>query len=244
MTDKELLEFEKKGYELESRILHNQEIVRKQTAAVLDSNLTNSRIFLASLFFDLMKIREGVPGNSDETTSKVLSLITTYIQGFGITENLIYEGQYSKVASVLKQEYEILTRIKEHIESAAKEGKTPNVKHAPKGSQRIYGKLNDISHPSNSDIILDLIYKEFDGQVNAVSPIPVFNEEYAINLYKSHLFVGYEILKENVMLIADFYGIEILDELERNGFFEYVKVLRRSLLQGKVIEEKNNNANN
>lgn len=238
MTDKELLEFETKGYELENRILHNQEIVRKQTAVALDSNLTNSRIFLASLFFELMKIREGVPGNSEESTSKILYLLATYIQGFGITENLIYEGQYSKAASALKQEYEILTRIKELRENSAKEGKTPNVKFAPKGSQRIYGKLNDISHPSNSDIIFDLILKSFDGQINAVSPMPVFNEEYAINLYKSHLFIGYEILKEDLELIADFYGPEIFDELERNDFFEYVKILRRSLLQGKVIEEK------
>jgi len=242
MTDKEILEFEKRGYELEHRISHQQEFIRKKTSGILDSNLVNSRIFLASLFFDLMKIREGVAGESDEFISNILNLITTYIQGFGITENLIYEGQYSKAASMLKQEFEILTRIKEHRKECAKEGKTPNVKHAPKGSQRIYGKLNDISHPSNTDIISELLYKNFDGQTNKVSPVPIFNEEYAINLYKTHLFVGYEVLKENTELIANLYGIDILDELEDNNFFEFFKLLRQSLLQGKVLDEKNKNA--
>jgi hypothetical protein len=238
MNEKDIKTYEKKGYSLEAKIIKSQELIRHLTSKHLDSRLINARVLIASMIAELIEIREGIPGKTNEITGQILNLIATFIQGFGISENLIFEGQYSKVSAVLKQEYEILTRINELKENDAKEGKNPNVKYAPKGSQKIYGKLNDISHPSNSDIISELLRKYNYAKVNGVSPLPIYDKHYSENLYKSHLFISYEILKELILLLNEIYGDIIIVELEKSKFFDYFKILKQNLLLSDVLNEK------
>lgn len=238
MTEKDIKTYEDKGCLLENKIIKSQEIIRQLTSVNLDPKLIKSRVLIASMISELLEIREGIPGNTNETTSQILHLTATFIQGFGVSENLLFEGQYSKVSAVLKQEYEILTRINELKENSAKEGKNPNVKYAPKGSQKIYGKLNDISHPSNPEIISELLRKYNYANVKGVSPLPIYDKYYSENLYTSHLFISYEILKEMILLLNEIYGDEIIDELEKSHFFEYFKILKQNLIEGGVLNEK------
>jgi len=185
--------------------------------------------------YDVIKIKEGVPGDTNPKIEQILHLISTYIQGFGVTEDLIFAGQYTKVSALIKQEYEILARINEIKKEKAKIGETPNVKFAPKGSQRIYGELNKISHPSNPIIISDLLKHYNNGIVNAINIIPKFDKYYSLELYKSHLYIAFEITKESILLINELYGDAIIEKLKMIKVFDYFDFVREKLILSDVI---------
>jgi hypothetical protein len=146
---------------------------------------------------------EGLP--SLEKGKKIL-LIATYFQGCGFTERLIAEGQYFKTAAALKQDLEILTRIREIDAGEAKTGKTPHMRHAPKGSARIYGDLNKVAHPSNEALMhLHLEQVTTDG-VRGVSPFPIFRENTVQNEFKFHCWLCYSICHASVQVLVENYG--------------------------------------
>jgi len=238
MKENEIQKYAEKGYNLESLIIKKQELIRKITGKYLDSNLINSRIVISSILYDVVKIKEGIPGNSTPKSEQILHLISTYIQGFGITENLIFAGQYTKAAALIKQEYEILARINEIKKEKAKIGETPNVKFAPKGSQKIYGELNKISHPSNPNKIADLLNHYKNGIINAVSFSPKFDKYYSTELYKSHLYIAFEITKESILLLIELYGDIIIDKLREIRVFDYFDFVRERLILADVISKK------
>src|SRR5262249_18356787 len=140
--------------------------------------------------------RSGQPGKTSESISNRLLLICLYVQGAGFTERLISEGQYVKAAAVLKQDFEFLARIREFAKGTAKYGKVPNAKSAPEGSQRFYGELNDVAHPSKANLLKTLVSDYVAGDVNGVSPIPGFKRETARALYELHIFLSFEIARE------------------------------------------------
>jgi len=135
-------------------------------------------------------------------------LIVTYFQGCGFTERLIAEGQYAKAAAALKQDFEILTRINEVDAGEAQSGKTPQMRHAPKGSPRLYGELNKVAHPSN-EALLHLHLKQIvkDG-IGGVSPLPMFRESTVRNEFKLHCWLCYSICHASVQVLLENYGEE------------------------------------
>lgn len=238
MKASEIKKYANKGYQLESLIISKQDSIRVITGKYLDSNLINSRIILASILYDIIKVKEGIPGNTNHSVAQILHLISTYIQGFGVTEDLIFAGQYTKASALIKQEYEILARINEIKKNKAKIGETPNVKFAPKGSQRIYGKLNKISHPSNPNIISGLLRHYNDGAINGVNVIPKFDKSYSLELYKSHLYIAFEITKESILILTELYGDKIIEKLNRIKVFHYFKYVKEKLISSEVITTK------
>ncbi len=126
---------------------------------------------------------------------------------------LISEGQYIKAATCLKQDYEIITRINEVNNGTARPKVTPNVRNAPRGSQRYYGELNDISHPSNINILLGLVSSIENGEVRGVSPHPKYREDISRGLYQFHVWTLFELLRETFRLKMELYD-DIADEIE------------------------------
>jgi hypothetical protein len=159
---------------------------------------------MSSLAF-LLRLREGQPGATDESRSHRLVLIASFVQGAPATEGLISEGQYAKAAAALKQDYEILARLAEIRAGKAKQGQTPNVKHAPDGSQYIYGDLNKVAHPSNEPILDELLNKLIAGEIRGVSPLPVFQKDVARQLYEVHVFTLLHVVREGAKLITELY---------------------------------------
>lgn len=125
--------------------------------------------------------------------------LAAFIQGAGVTARLISEGQYLKAAAALKQDYELVTRIHEAVSGCAVEGRQPNVKHAPLGSQWCYGELNKIAHPANLDALSSLLSHRDGG---GLSVAPVFNEPAAVNFITLHLWICCEMVGLALELLA------------------------------------------
>jgi len=190
--------------------------IREKSKLGYEQQWLDSRMMLIGCLNHMVSFRSGVPGKTNESISHRLILITSFIQGIAYTESLISEGQYIKAAACLKQDYEIITRISEIQKGVAKEKVTPNVKHAPPGTQRFYGELNDISHPSNINILLGLVSSLEDGEIKGVSPLPKYRDDVSLGLYQLHVWTLFEILRETVKLKMELYD-DIKDELELVG---------------------------
>jgi hypothetical protein len=137
---------------------------------------------------------------------KKILLIATYFQGCGFTERLIAEGQYAKAAAALKQDFEILTRIKEIDAGEAHSGKTPQMRHAPKGSPRLYGELNKVAHPSNETLLHKHLEQVVKGGIKGVSPLPIFRESTVCSEFKLHCWLCYSICHASVQVLLENYG--------------------------------------
>jgi hypothetical protein len=150
--------------------------------------------------------KAGQKGSGTPEMGKKILLITTYFQGCGFTEHLIFEGQYAKAAAALKQDFEILTRIREIDAGAAHVGKTPQMRHAPKGSPKFYGELNNVAHPSNEFLMhLNLEQVTTEG-VRGVSPFPIFRESTVHNEFMLHCWLCYSICHASVQILIENYG--------------------------------------
>jgi hypothetical protein len=133
-------------------------------------------------------------------------LIAAYVQGISVVETLISEGQYVKAAAVLKQDLEILARLGEHREGVARPGQTPNVKYAPTGAGRWYGELNKVAHPSNPELISELLQRRPVGEQAGVSFVPVFDQNVAVGLYEVHVWTLLMLTRDSLLLTEAAYG--------------------------------------
>ena len=213
MDQETISRFLAEGCNLEGRIVQEGATIREISKHGYEREWLDLRLILTASLNHMMDIRSGIPGKTNDSISHRLILIVGYMQGISHTESLISEGQYIKAAACLKQDYEIITRIHEIKKGVDKPKITPNVKHAPKGSQRFYGELNDISHPSNINILLDLVHYTENGEIKMVSPIPHYVAEISRGLYLLHIWTMYEIFREEIQLKEELYD-DIGDELD------------------------------
>lgn len=198
--------FLRKGISLEADIFDASLAIREQSKNAYKRQWLDARLMMASIIRELQEFKSGVPGQCDATTSERLTLSILYTQGMTVTETMISEGQYVKATASLKQDYEILTRILEAKAGVAVGGKTPNVRHAPHGSQRFYGELNDVAHPSNLHLLQNLLRQLHSDDVHALSSVPEFNETIARNLYELHIWLTFQIVREIIALALEMYG--------------------------------------
>ncbi|WP_341503950.1 hypothetical protein [Gallaecimonas sp. GXIMD4217] len=238
MNYEEIEKFIAGGCNLEGLIVQTGDEIREASKLGYEQEWLDCRLMLISSINLLLNFRACVPGETNESNSDRLILLISLIQGISYTESLISEGQYIKAAACLKQDYEIITRVNEVKIGKAKPKVTPNVKHAPAGSQRIYGELNDISHPSNINILLDLVNKFENGEVKGVSPQPKYHNEISRSLYQLHVWLLFETLREMMMLKVDLYGKDILEEVEivKIQFLAAHKLLLQTGFE--IVEEK------
>lgn len=194
-----------RGMHLEGVIELEGKQIREQSKVSYGSELLDARLLAISCLAFLFDIRAGQPGASNESRSHRLVLAAAFLQGAPATETLISEGQYAKAAATLKQDYEILARLAEIRIGKAKQGQTPNARHAPDGSQFIYGDLNKVAHPSNEPILDELLNKLVAGEIRGVSPVPVFLKDIARQLYEVHVFTLLHVVREVAELMTELY---------------------------------------
>ena len=211
MDKNELERFLKGSIALEASIYKKGTEIREKSKKEYGTDLLDARLIFLSILSYIISCKSGVPGKTNESISERLLLIVTFIQGTYFTEALISEGQYVKAASALKQDFEIMTRIKEVRAGMSKYGKVPNIKNAPNGSRHFYGELNDLSHISKANILESVILRNISGNINGVSPLPVFNAHIAKKLYELHVFLCFEMAREALILFEDMYGTESKD---------------------------------
>jgi len=191
--------------ELEGKIISAGLSIRGQSKTAYHQGLLDARLVLVGGLAHVLSVRSGVPGESNESVSHRLVLLASFVQGIHPTESLISEGQYIKAAAVLKQDYEILARLGEVLEGTAVAGQTPNARAAPRGSQRLYGELNKVAHPSNKHLMEQLLGRLSAGEVQGISPFPVFNRGVACSLYELHVFTLMYALRAAVVLFLEMY---------------------------------------
>jgi hypothetical protein len=206
-----------KGRELRAAIRGGGMRVAKQATVIFGPNvffLERSVGLLARTIF----CKAGQQGASTPEIGHKILLIATYFQGCETTERLIAEGQHAKAAAALKQDFEILTRICEIDAGAARQGETPQMRHAPRGSARIYGELNKVAHPSNELLLHRHLEQVATDGIRGVSPIPIFRENTALNEFKLHCWLCYSMCHASVLVLLENYGEEdpfVLDCLNR-----------------------------
>jgi hypothetical protein len=194
------------GIELEAAIEQAGMNIREQAKNSYKQEWLDARMMLVAVISYLQSFRANIPGNTNPNIDEILTLISVFTQGVNWVERLISEGQYVKASAVLKQDYEILTRINEIKAGVAKSGTTPNVKHAPKGSQKVYGDLNNVAHPSNLHLLKNLLNQLHEGKVHRVSAIPIFNEQVLRELYELHIWLIIQIAREAIILAGEMYS--------------------------------------
>jgi hypothetical protein len=197
------------GKEIASNWMKQAQEIRFQSERDYGSILVESRLLMLTALADLLGFRAGVPGNTNKKLAEILQLITIFWQGQFYTEKLISEGQYVKGSAAIKQEIEIITRIRELKKGVAKDGETPQMKYAPPTLKKHYGDMNNIAHISRPDI-LDYLNSIEGGTFRAASIQPIFNGNKAKNLYKIHLEIFYNIIIESIELFQQLYP----DDLE------------------------------
>lgn len=134
-------------------------ISAKQNRKLMENELGNvivARNALKAVILSLFEKYDDIKGKPVKNKSEFLTLICSFIQGIDLVEKSIADGQYIKASALLKQDYEIVTRINEFKKGVAVAGKTPNVKHAPKNTQIFYGEimiLHTLRNSNNCKII-------------------------------------------------------------------------------------------
>lgn len=196
----------REGVNLEAAIYEAGARIREQSKADFPAEFTDTRLLLFTALSRLATCKSGVPGASSPSISHRLILNATFVQGLAMTETLVMEGQYAKAAAALKQDYELLVRVREVLAGTDKHGVTPQVRHAPDGSQRYYGDLNKLAHPSCLDVLTSVIASYEEGEARGVSPIPTYVRETAYSLYELHLYLMFEMTREAFRLFEEMYG--------------------------------------
>jgi hypothetical protein len=194
-----------KGRELRAAITGAGMRVAQQAKAVygLDAFFLERAV---GLLARTMLCKAGKKGRATREIGNKISLITTYFQGCAFTERLISEGQYAKAAAALKQDFEIVTRIEEISAGTVQTGKTPHMRHAPKGSARIYGELNRVAHPSHENLIYRHLQQVVTNGVPGVSPFPVFRENTVQSKFKLHCWLCFAVCRASVLVLIENYG--------------------------------------
>ena len=198
--------FLRKGINLEADIMAASLEVRELSKQGYKQEWLDARLQLASIIRHLQEFKAGIPGRTSPEISERRTLLTVFAQGMTATETLISEGQYIKATAALKQDYEILTRIYAVRDGVAKPGEGPYVNHAPRGSQPFYGDLNKVAHPSNLDLLQNLMRELHKGEVHGISSVPEFNPTAACSLYELHVWLILEIAREYIRLSIELYG--------------------------------------
>jgi len=204
--DQEIKEFLSKGLSFEEHLLKIGVLIRNQSKEVYSYNLLDARLTLISIYFHLINWKSNIPGITNQQISERLELIAAFFQRTYLVETAISEGQYFKAAAMLKQNIEIVTRIRELREGLAKNAKVPNVKNSPKGMNIFYSQLNDIAHISKPELYSLFLEKLSIGSFIGASPFPTTNTEVARNLYELHIWLLFEMVRELMILFTEMYG--------------------------------------
>jgi hypothetical protein len=199
-------DFLEKGLKLEVDVLQQGKAIRELAKIDYHTAWLDARLILLSISQHVFSAKNLIPGKTSDDISHILILLTAFYQGTHATETLISEGQYIKAATVLKQDYEILARIYEVKKGTAKVGQTPQIRYLEEEVRGYYGDLNKVAHPSNQEMLENLMQTLSFGTAQAISHVPVYNKDYSMSLYELHIWLIYIITQQHLILFAEMYS--------------------------------------
>jgi len=230
-----LMQFTQEGINLEEDLKLKCDSINEKSETLFDQRLIESRIILISIFYDLTQIPTVQSEKNTESVRKRLNLIATYIKGMSFEKDAISYGLYTKASTMLKQSFEILTRILEVKKGVEKEGQTPQVKNLPKEFRKFNGHINKIAHPSKSDIISKFLTKfNHKGDIY-ISYLPSFIPQVAKTMYSTHILFMYSIIYEKIVLLVEVNGNDIFKVMKERKIIDYMKYVSDNLVECGVI---------
>ena len=194
------------GMDLEDDVDKQGGLIRNMSQDAYDVKWLDARLMLMSVLGLLQKYKAGVPGKSGFAIAERITLVAAFSQGSTFTERLISEGQYIKAAACLKQDFEIVVRLKDVVRGNAKPGRNPKIADLDQEAKRWYGELNDISHPAKFAILQSLMHARSEGRVKGIGVYPEFVNDMATRLYATHLWTLSNVAMHQIMLSREMYG--------------------------------------
>jgi hypothetical protein len=206
-------EFLSNGRWMQKTIDAYSRVARKEANSTLAPMVEFRAYTMALLAYttDSMEAQAGDRSFDREIIETQEACLQAFVQSSGCTERLILEAQYIKAAAALKQDFELLTRILEAHAGCAIPNRTPNIRHAPEGSQRFYGQLNQMAHPSNLDAIFGLMSAPFGG----ASTMPVFKGQISRDFYNLHIWICDQMARLSLGFLILIHGED--DDRVREG---------------------------
>ncbi len=170
------------------------------------------------------------PDGVSEGASKRISLTAGLLQSIAIVEQAISCGFYWAASALLRQHMEALARVI-HIRKgkSGTEKRSPHVGVLPFRLKQNYGRLSELAHVSNGELLRDFSISEISDLV--ASPLPRYRKDWANDLLAVHTghmitlafeihYLHTEIYRERELfdVNARLYGVaKILEEL---GYWE------------------------
>jgi hypothetical protein len=203
----EIVELFRHSYILEKTFAERSREIRVLSEQHIAEELFEIRRALVSALAFILYCKSGIPGITSPSIHQRLTLISTFSQGFIITESLILEGNYIKAAAILKQDFEGMTRLIALRESKkVKRGKLVSIQSVFRGKQgELYGDLNDIAHVSKDDVLVSLLDTILNNDVVGISPLPSFNAAISLQMYSSYLTILHNIVVEGILVFSEMY---------------------------------------
>ncbi len=169
---------------------------------------------LGNLLIALVNQGSYDPDSVNENASQRIALTTGLLQASTVPERLVRSGQYWASVAVLRQQMESLARlrqIREGLKSVA--NKPANVSLLPMALRTSYGRLSELAHVSNGELLQDLVAAEGSGEVTSV--VPTFRLDWLTGILSQHVFQLVVLAQEISLLHQELYPSHDLLDLEQ-----------------------------
>lgn len=194
-------------------------------------DLLYAHVTAVGILEDIIKKYLGVPGKTNKTINEKLWLISAFYQGIEVCEELLKQGRYTLAAPILRQEYEIITKIYELDNGHYNREKVASAKYFT-GFPKVYGMLSELTHLLKD--VDEIIFREENrGEVAGVKLLPTVHEDLCIELYGLHIFFIMTIIVEIEDLYSEMYGY-VSDEKNE----KYTELVLKTLLEKGIIKHE------
>jgi hypothetical protein len=171
--------------ELSKKLRHSGNKV-KATSKKSNQDLWIAYELVGKLLENLMGLGIETSGKTASSISARISLSANMVQAFYVVEQLISEGAYWSAAAVLRQHMETLARIVGYRTGISGKAKKPeNAVVLPFGLNRNYGRLSQLCHTSDGEILED--FSECAGMEGSATVAPEFREKWARFFFFIHI---------------------------------------------------------
>lgn len=199
-----------------------------QSIKEIGRGLFQAREYLMAIMHVLIIAREE-EGKTNASISERIVLISCFVQGFNTSYSKIMKGYYAQSAAVVRQEFELITRLWELRENKSKYGKVPNMTIHPSENRKIYGALSDIAHLSKSDKVKSTLTSIVTPERKTISPSLHFKADYCTFLFETHLYTFYFAAKEYMLVFDEMYGEDSKELNECAALLEKALILMKEM---------------
>lgn len=211
---------------------------QRQARDIVSQNFRNENIDLIdaqqSAFSALASMLDRRVGEEVKDISEAdqgsMALIAQFIVGIEQCKISIEEGLYAQAAALLKQELETVSAIEEYRNDRRKEGKTPKIGHGlTQNYGKVYGRLNEICHPSRHDWAKTLAAQKIE-KVTGANILVAYNGTIARFLYGQHVIYLDMIVQLAASLLHKLYGSSM-----NSQEIESISMTKMLLLSGGIV---------